>query len=239
MPREWKAVASFPPETPFPDRPISLAWKLQLPMQLDWILIFDDMAQLISLDQAFNEEQMILAMTSGSWIEPTLYRLLSMRPMSHGTEREHIMEEVCRLGTLIFISPFWRMLGQAPVRTAALTRNLMLVLSQNMVEWNELKPLLIWVVYYAAVETEDLAERSQFVFMLGVLMSGLQLREWESLMQIVKSVLWVEKVYAGSDDLIRDEVLQCVQQNPFSVNVTGDVVPPIVFDDFLRDVGND
>jgi hypothetical protein len=53
-------------------------------MQLDWITIFDDVAQLISLDRAFNEEQLMLAITSGSWMEPTMYRLLAIRPLHHG-----------------------------------------------------------------------------------------------------------------------------------------------------------
>ena len=182
-------------------------------MQLDWITIFDDIVQLISLDRMFNERQLMLAITSGSWMEPTIYRLLSIRPLHQGNNREHVMEEVCRLGTLLFLSSFWRTLGQSPVRTAALSRNLLLVLLRNMIEWNELKPLLIWTLYFAAIETKDLAERSQFVLMLGILMSGMQLQEWDGLMEIVKQVLWVEKVYAGTDDLIRDEVMQIVNHH--------------------------
>jgi hypothetical protein len=239
MPRQWEEVSRYPPNSPYPRRPISLTWKSQLPMHLDWITIFDDVCHLISLDQAFNEEQMVLAITSGSWMEPTLYRLLSIRPLQNGNTREHVMEEVCRLGTLIFISPFWRVLGQTPVHTAALTRNLLLILTSHMIEWNELKPLLIWVVYAAAIETRDLAERSQFVFMLGVLMSGLQLRAWDDLMAIVKSVLWVDRVYAGSDDLIRDEVVQCVDRNPFQALLTPDLQEQtsMDFDELFRDVG--
>lgn len=183
-------------------------------MQRDWITIFDDIVHLISLDRAFNEEQLILAITSGSWMEPTLYRLLVIRPLQQGNNREQVIEEVCRLGTLLFLSPFWGLLGQSPVWTAALSRNLLLVLMKNMVEWNELKPFLVWVLYFAAIETKDLTERSQFVFMLGVVVSGLQLQEWDEIMQVIKSLLWVEKVYAGSDELIRDEVMQIVNQNP-------------------------
>jgi hypothetical protein len=186
-------------------------------MQLDWITIFDDVAQLISLDRAFNEEQLMLAITSGSWMEPTMYRLLAIRPLHHGSEREHVIEEVCRLGTLLFLSPFWRVLGQSPVWTTAISRNLLLVLMKNMIEWNELKPLLIWVLYFASIETKDLAERSQLVFMLGILSSGMQLHKWDDIMQVIKSVLWVENVFAGTDDLIREEVMQIVNHNPMSM----------------------
>jgi hypothetical protein len=163
-------------------------------------------------------------------MEPTIYRLLVIRPFRHGSEREHVIEEVCRLGTLLFLSPFWRVLGQSPVWTAAISHNLLLVLMKNMIEWNELKPLLIWVLYFASTESKDLAERSQFVFMLGVLMSGMQLHEWDDILQIIKSVLWVENVFAGTDDLIRDEVMQIVNHNPMSTSLAD--TPPAFLEDF-------
>lgn len=84
-------------------------------MQLDFITIFDDVVQLISLDRAFNEQQLMLAITSGSWMEPTIYRLLAIRPLNHGDGREIVIEEVCRLGTLLFLAPLWRNFGQSPV----------------------------------------------------------------------------------------------------------------------------
>lgn len=203
-------------------------------MRLDWINIFDDVVQLISLDRTFNEEQLVLAITSGSWMEPTMYRLLVIRPLQLGNDREHVIEEVCRLGTLLFLAPFWRILGQSPVWTAAISRNLLLVLMKNMVEWKELKPLLIWVLYFAAVETRDLADRGQFVFMLGVLMSGMQLQQWEDIMQIVQSVIWVEKVFAGSEDLIRDEVMQIAHQIPMGTNLVE--TPPTYWEQFPDEV---
>lgn len=203
-------------------------------MRLDWVTIFDDVVQLILLDRTFTDEQLMLAITSGCWMEPTIYRLLSIRPLHHGNDREHVMEEVCRLGTLLFLSPFWRMLGQSPVRTAAICRNLLHVLMENMIGWNELKPLLIWSLYFAAIETKDLAERSQFVFMLGILMSGMQLQEWDGIMQVVKSVLWVEKVFAGTDELIREEVMNVVNHSPMDM-LPVDTAPL----GFLEDLGAD
>lgn len=181
-------------------------------MQLDWVTIFDDVVQLLSLDRAFNHEQLNLAVTSGSWMEPTVYRLLAMRPLLMGENRENVLEEVCRLGTLLFLAPCWRALGHSPVWTAAISRNLQLVLLQYKAEWFELRPLLLWTLYFAAVETGDLAERSQFVFALAMAMSGMQLRSWGELMKLVEGVLWVNNVFAGSDELIRDEVMHIVRQ---------------------------
>jgi hypothetical protein len=198
---------------------MSLIWKQQLPMRLDWVTIFDDVVQLISLDKAFNEEQLLLAITSGSWIEPTLWRLLVIRPLENGTEREHVIEEVCRLGTMLFLAPFWRMLGFGPVWTRAI------------------KPLLVWVLYFAAIETNDLAERSQLVFMLAVVSGGMQLEDWDSIMNTIKSVLWNQTVFAGTDDLVKDEVMAIVMQNamrPILVET-----PPVFLEDFPTEVEED
>ncbi|KAH6638809.1 hypothetical protein C7974DRAFT_387349 [Boeremia exigua] len=212
LPCKWEVDSRSPPGSPRPHNSMSLMWKQQSPMRLDWVTIFDDIVQLISLDRAFNEQQFELAVTSGSWIEPTVYRLLAIRPLQFGYDREHILEEVCRLGTLLFLAPFWRVLGLSIVRTAAISRNLLLVLLQYKTEWNEIKPLLVWTLYSAAIETIDLAERSQYVFMLAMVMSGMQLENWSELLDVVKGVLWVDGVFAGSDDLIRDEVMSIVSQ---------------------------
>lgn len=212
LPRNWEVNSRSSAGAPRPHNLMSLMWKQQLPMQLDWVTIFDDIVQLISSDHAFNEQQVELAGTSGSWMEPTLYRLLVIRPLHLSEDRGHVLEEVCRLGTLLFLAPFWRALGKSPVRTAAISRNLLFVLLQYKTEWGELKPLLTWVLYFAAVETSDLAERSQFIFMLAIVMNGMHTRNWGELMDVVRSVLWADRVSAGSDELIRDEVMQIVNQ---------------------------
>lgn len=212
LPRKWEVDSRSPAGMPRPHNAITLAWKQQLPMQLDWITIFDDVVQLISLDCAFNERQQELAVTSGSWMEPTMYRLLAIRPLLIGDSRGNVVEEVCRLGTLLFLAPFWRALGHNPVWTAAISRNLQFILLQYKTEWHELKPLLVWTLYFAAIETSDLAERSQFMFMLAIVMSDMQVRSWGELMEVIKGVLWVDSVFAGSDELISVEVMQIVGQ---------------------------
>lgn len=140
--------------------------------------------------------------------------------MNDGSDAGNVMEEVCRLGTMLFLAPIWRWLGASPVWTFTLTRNLLSVLHGYMIEWAELKPLLVWSVFFAALETRDARERSQFAFMLAVLMGGMRIREWDELLQVVKSVLWVDLIFANSDDGIRDEVL-----NILRLPGTGDVTP--------------
>lgn len=213
LPRSWNVNSNSLAGTPRIRHGMTLAWKQQFPMRFDWSTIFDDVVQLISLDRAFNEQQLELAITSGSWMEPTMYRLLAIRPLLMGRGRENVLEEVCRLATLLFLAPCWRALGHTPVWTAAISRNLQIVLLQYKTEWDDLKHLLIWSLYFAAIETSDLAERSQFIVMLSMVMSGMQLRSWIEVMEVVKGVLWVDNVFAGSDRLIREEVMQMVGHN--------------------------
>jgi len=188
-------------------------------MEMDWISIFDDISQLIALDRGFTQEELESAATTGSWMEPTMVRLLAVRPLNRGKKEGHIIEEICRLGTMLFLAPIWRWLGASPVWTFNLSRNLLVVLNNHMVDWGELKPLLAWTVYFAAIETRDLQERSQFVFILAVLMSGWQMQKWDELKKLIKSVLWVDLIFASSDDAIREDVLS-IMQKP-----TGDVTP--------------
>ena len=74
--------------------------------------------------------------------------------------------------------------------------------------------------------------------MLGILMSGMQLHEWDDIMLIVKSVLWVEKVFAGTDELIRDEVMQIVNHNPMNI-LLAETTPPSFLGDFANETGQD
>lgn len=211
MPTEWQAGPTSPPGSPRPSSAISQLWKQQLPTELEWITIFDHLSQLITLDHAFTPKEMEGALTTGCWVEPTLVRLLAMRPLTRGNERCHVIEEVCRLGTLLFLAPIWRWFGASPVWTFNISANLLSVLNAHMVEWDELKPLLTWAVYFAAIETRDTQERSQFVFILAVLMSGWQMREWDELIKLIKGVLWADVIFASSDDAIREDVLSIMQ----------------------------
>jgi hypothetical protein len=103
-----------------------------------------------------------------------------------------------------------------------------------MIEWKELKPLLVWVLYFAAIETNDLAERSQLVFMLAVVAGGMQLGDWYDIMNVIRSVLWVEGVFAGTADLVKDEVMAIIMRNAMGPVLVG--APPVFLEDFPIDV---
>ncbi|KAH7135051.1 hypothetical protein B0J11DRAFT_151027 [Dendryphion nanum] len=214
MPRQWEADSRSPPSSPRPESEISLRWKQWFPTKQDWISIFDDVTQLISLDRALTDQQFKEATASGCWMEPTIVRLLSIRPLQHSSDKENVLEEICRIGTLLFLAPIWRALGASPVWTNALLKNLLWTLNNHISEWADLRPLLAWTIYFAAIETSDPSERAQFVFFLAVLMTGARMKEWDELMYHIKSVLWVENIFAGRDTIIREEVMSLLTRSP-------------------------
>ncbi|KAL5394411.1 hypothetical protein PMIN06_001583 [Paraphaeosphaeria minitans] len=222
LPERWQASSRSPPGSPRLFNNISLRWKQRFPALMDWVTIFDDVNQLIMLDRGFTEKDKHLAETTGCWMEPTMVRLLAIRPLNNGSDAGNIMEEICRIGTMLFLAPIWRWLGASPVWTFTLTRNLIPVLHGYLIDWGELKPLLVWTVYFAALETRDARERSQFAFMLAVLMRGMRIRDWDKLISVIKSVLWMDHIFASSDDSIRDEVMSIL-----SLPGTGDVTPAL------------
>jgi hypothetical protein len=206
LPSQWLLP---PPNSPHPLPYISLTWKLHLPTHTSWISIFDSTLSHLSL----TPENIVSSATRGCWLEPTLWRLLTLRPLQQGTSPGHVIEEVCRLGTLLFLAPIWRWMGHSPVWTSALTQNLIHVLHSQMIEWKELKPLLVWTIYFGAVETRDLEERGQLVFMLGIVMAGMGIGAWEDVMGVVKSVMWVGEVCDGTEEGIRKEIMAVVGRN--------------------------
>ncbi|ORY19314.1 hypothetical protein BCR34DRAFT_472425 [Clohesyomyces aquaticus] len=214
LPKKWQNDSRSPPGSPRPFNTISHLWKQQLPMEMSWISIFDDIAHLISLDRAFTPVQFEAAFTVGSWVEPTLVRLLVLRPLEGSKTRIKIIEEVCRLGTLLFLGRVWRWMGASPVRTLAFVSNLLRILNDRtyMVEWRELKPLLLWTLYCAATEATDMVERHQLLFMLAMLMKGMELTTWEKLMEVVRGVLWAKQVFGDCEHDIRDELMSFITE---------------------------
>jgi hypothetical protein len=96
-----------------------------------------------------------------------------------------------------------------------------------MIEWKELKPLLVWTIYFGAVETRDLEERGQLVFMLGIVMAGMGIGAWEDLIGVVKSVMWVGEVCDRTEEGIREEMMAVVGRNGMQP-VAVDSVPTFV-----------
>jgi hypothetical protein len=181
-----KAINAPPLSTPFSTtQPSSISniWQHELPDTAVWISIFDSISNLLS----------DASVPINVWMEPILHRLLSFRPLQVDSipPRESIIEEVCRIGTLLFLAPLWRTFGVHPVRTATLRQNLLFIIHNYFASWGELRIVLIWVLMHAARESDTEAERSEFVMRVAMVASKMDIRSFELLMDAMKEVLWV------------------------------------------------
>jgi hypothetical protein len=123
---------------------------------------------------------------------PILHRLLSFRPLQSNMSRAAIIEEVSRIGTLLFLASVWRTFSTCTVHTVALRVSLLTFIQSYFVEWGKLRPLLLWTLLHAIRESEEEQERSEFAFRLRVVMNKMGIESWEEMLKVAKGVLWSE-----------------------------------------------
>jgi hypothetical protein len=104
-----------------------------------------------------------------TWIGPVLHRLLSLRPLQPNVSptRASVIEEVCRLGTLLSLAPRWRSFGTHPIRTVTIRRKLFAILNTYVQDWGNLRILLLWSLAHATREAEEDVERRNFAVRLA------------------------------------------------------------------------
>lgn len=123
-----------------------------------------------------------------------LHRLLSLRSMQPKIipTRASVIEEVCRLGTLLFLAPIWRSFGIHPVRSKRIRQNLLAILNEHLVEWGKLRVLLLWALAHAAREAEEDGERAEFAVRLAMVMGKMGLVVFEDVIKEASGVLWMD-----------------------------------------------
>ena len=167
-------------------RPSSIgdAWSEELPQARDWKSTYELLSSLLSDPEK----------PPNTWMEPVLHRLLSLRPMQPDVTptRASVIEEVCRLGTLLFLAPTWRSFGIHPVQSTRIRQNLFNVLNGHFVEWGKLRVLLLWTLAHAEREAEEDDERGEFAIRLAMVMGKMRLAEWKDVIKEAKGVLWVD-----------------------------------------------
>jgi hypothetical protein len=175
-------------------------WNTYFPNNLVWLQIYRDL-YIFSQRTATEHAQMnlrILSPSLGAWIRPTIYRLLTLEPLKDGVVNDNIIEEACRLGSLIYLAPVWRKLGVFPVRTEVLIRKLKASLLPQMY-WMELWPLRLWCLYMGALEAKRIEDVNWFVSQIASDAGEYGLRGCKSIRKCVKEVLWIDSIFDGLD----------------------------------------
>ncbi|KAF2816217.1 uncharacterized protein BDZ99DRAFT_131374 [Mytilinidion resinicola] len=213
-PRSWKTYPQ--PFSPFLanskfSSPLTAAFKKRMYQHPEIVSIFDDLTActaLTSYESKHLGPDYWLKSTFapyGAWTNPTIHRLLTLRPLSLECTQETVIAEVCRAGGLLYIAPIWRKFGASPARTADLIKHLMSTLETYVVDWGELRPFLLWTMFFGCLEAPAGDERDWFLFRIAKLMRSLEMK-WADYMAPVRGVMFLDEVFAGTDGFVRAEI---------------------------------
>lgn len=183
LPLPWVQSIAFPligDPNNIPN-PVQRMWRDEFPNTYEWLSVYD-------LLYTFIHE---LKRPCSLWMEPVLHRLLSLRPSKSAVDftRASIVEDVCRIGSLLFLAPMWRLSGLHPVRTMQMRNNLLDLLKTHRVDWGQCRVILLWTLAQAVREAEKGIEQREFAIMLLMVSRQMRLFSWQDIIARVESVL--------------------------------------------------
>ena len=103
--------------------------------------------------------------------------------------RASIMEEVCRIGTLLYLAPMWRSIRIHLVRTQRMRCTLLSIVKTHLREWGQCRVILLWALAHAVRESQNVVERKEFALRLLMVSRQMGLCEWHDIRTSVESVL--------------------------------------------------
>jgi hypothetical protein len=205
MPRQWLQHAQPVPKLgqPLEEPDIIKSWMTNLPNNREWIGIYLDLWG-FSNQTTFDGHSELADVSPyfGAWTTAVIHRLLTIRPLRNdNTSEPNIIEEACRIASLLYIVPIWRRIGVFPVHSPTLVSKLRDVLSSHSVHWANLEAFHMWVLYMGCLEAtgDDL---EWFVHETNCWIRHYELQSWDILRDRVMSVLWIDNVFEISVKLV-------------------------------------
>lgn len=198
LPTQWLRHC---PETTISESRVVELWKTALPANTGWIELyqqveaFSNLAAFEPFWTADTPSDCLQPTYTGVWANVMIHRFLLLRPLDIHAGPGAVIEEVCRLGSLLYLIPVWRHLGVYPVRSTAYLRNLRILLETKPVEWDGLWNLLLWVLYMACIEAHEEEDVRWFKSQLLLCARQHGLEDWDGIKGCIKKVLWIESVF--------------------------------------------
>ena len=153
---------------------------------------------------------------SGAWTNPVAFRLLSFRPLQKfGISNQSLVQEACRLGSLLYLAPVWRMFGVHPLRSEILVHKLKALFDSHMMEWSRLWKLQLWVLFVGAMEAQvvdDLVSLTWFVLEIASTLLEHGIHSWSRGLACIQEILWAETIFGGKDNTLGLEVDELLKQ---------------------------
>ena len=191
-------------------------WTRELPDHIEWLNLYEDMASFsfhTFEGLSYRPHSTVVSSDFGAWASNTIHQLLTWRPLGCIDSRAAIIQEACRLGTLIYLVPVWRFFGVAPVVSAYLVSKLKNFLEMNDVQWGGLWPLQAWILYMAGLEAHACLEEAWYYDQLAWVFEYNGILTWDDGMAHIKNVLWFDCMFASKDEAMGTEVAAILEAN--------------------------
>lgn len=213
LPRQW--LCFKPPNPPSPEvlkhtLHLQAIWSQEMPDHPRWKMIYCDLvsSSLVAFGDDTNDStDQINVGEFGGWTNLIIHRLLRMRPKEASSmSKETVIEEACRLGTLLFMVMVWRCYGVSPVVSSIIVKKLKALLDMYQPSWGRLWPIHLWAVYLGAVEAEGTLEESWYHEEMATLIKSYLVRDWDEAMKEVRGVLWFACLVGNRHDRLAKTV---------------------------------
>jgi hypothetical protein len=127
---------------------------------------------------------------------PTLYKLLATQTTVNESEFGDAVQEMCRLGAIIFLAEVRRRFGIAPIVANVQFTKLVKLLDSNEMLWvKELDHIRVWVIIMSGCAVDNEADRMWAVKSLLRSRVSLGHQDWDIIMNIVSEMWWIDEVF--------------------------------------------
>ncbi|CZR67426.1 uncharacterized protein PAC_17325 [Phialocephala subalpina] len=191
----------------FARTPYSAQWREIFPPNHPMMSVFDELQHAVEVAK-------LKAMRNQQWrivnfvifrMYPTIHRLLSMGLDPDPDDQWSIVQEASRLGILLFMGEIRRKCGALGVSTRLYITKLKVFMEGlgSTIDWTSANMLLLWVMFFALLESWKLPEQDWYVESMHAVMARTTLRSWDAVLERVKSFLWVDDIYDERVELFR------------------------------------
>ena len=124
-------------------------------------------------------------------------------------DENSITKEACRLGIMLFLGEVRRRCGVQGVVTTVYTAKLkdLLEKSKGSMEWEPFNHLLLWLLFFGLLESQEDQEIDWYAGSICELTGGLTDSSWMGALATVKRFLWFDNVFEMKSKRIQDIVV--------------------------------
>jgi hypothetical protein len=138
---------------------------------------------------------------------PTLYKLLAIQTISNENNFRDAVQEMCRLGGILFLAEVRRKFGISPIVTHVQTTKLRRLLDTNhMLRGEELDCIRIWAIVMACCAEPTEANRAWAVRALIRSSVFSRYQSWDNLINMISNLWWIEEVFFSKSRELRVDV---------------------------------